>query len=76
LSFVTTTEQSGIFAARREKQNLGWLDQMIEQQIKMSFVNDPRVKKALPELRTQVQKGELPATIAAQRLVSLFHEKH
>ncbi len=54
---------------RRSEQNLRWLDRSIEELVLERFFAQAEIHAKLPELRRAVRAGELPPSIAAQRLI-------
>ncbi|MCK4766454.1 MAG: methylmalonyl Co-A mutase-associated GTPase MeaB [Candidatus Aminicenantes bacterium] len=70
--FEQTTKESGMFAARRNKQAVEWVFTIIEDHLKESFYNDARVKEALPGIEEQILKNEILPTAAAEKLLRVF----
>lgn len=70
--FRQITTESGQFAQRRRNQTLAWVEAIIEEQLKTRFFKHPAVEAALPGIETAVLNGQLPALIAAQRLLNEF----
>lgn len=71
-TFRKKTQQTGAFAERRRKQKVEWLDALVEVALKDKFLNDPRVREALPGMEDAVAKGELPAMEAMEKLMARF----
>jgi LAO/AO transport system kinase len=63
-------EESGEFAARRRRQQLGWMWSMVEDQLLQRVRRHPALVEALPEIERQVEAGTLPATLAARRILA------
>ncbi len=70
--FRQQTSASGVFAARRQAQTLDWVRAMVEEHLRTRFYQHPGVQKLLPQVEQAVIGGTLPATVAAQRLLSEF----
>ncbi len=69
--FLATTEASGVFNTRRQEQLREWLRYAIESRLRDYFYAQPSVQEALPEIEAAVMRGDLPATAAAEKLLSL-----
>lgn len=74
-SFQQNTQQSGVFAARRQQQNREWLHTLVEEQLRAFFFNHPAVKNVLPEIEAAVMNGTLPATSAARDLLRVVQDE-
>ncbi len=70
--FEIITKESGIFLQRRKEQSLEWVFRMVEDGLKDSFYNHPKVKEELPTLKEKILEGMLPATTAAEYLLNLL----
>jgi len=64
---------SGELAARRRRQALDWMWQLIDSGLHQRFRAHPGVRAALPELERQVEEGGVTATVAAHRLLNLLN---
>lgn len=73
-SFKSNTTASGVFANRRRSQTVDWVRTMVDEQIRQNFWNHPRVRQAAPDLEKAVAAGELPPTLAADRLLKITEE--
>jgi LAO/AO transport system kinase len=60
---------SGELQAKRRKQALDWMWSLVEARLKERFYQHPDVKKRLPKLLREVEKGEKAPTIAADELL-------
>jgi LAO/AO transport system kinase len=63
----------GRLAARRREQDQAWMWERIDAGLKARFRSHPAVRAALPECSAQVRAGRLAASVAARRLLELFH---
>lgn len=63
---------AGAFEARRRDQQVGWMRAMVEAMVLERFATAPAVRSALPGLESDVAKGTLPASEAAERLMALW----
>ena len=64
---------TGRLAARRHEQDQAWMWERIDAGLKERFRSHPAVRSALPECSEQVRAGRLAASVAARRLLDLFH---
>lgn len=67
--FEQMTRESGVFAARRERQSVAWMHAMIEEELRQRFFRDPRIQQLLPELERKVASNQVPAAAAAHLLL-------
>lgn len=72
--FATLTRDSGVFAERRRRQAEDWVFALIEEHLKTTFYRDSRVKAAIPDMRSRINRGEILPTAAAEHLLDLFAE--
>ena len=70
--FIQTTQNNGIFDARRKHQTLSWVYGMVEEQLRVSFYDNPAVAVSRDEVENKVLIGELSATQAAQKLLNIY----
>jgi len=71
--FRAQAESSGQLAARRRQQDQAWMWERIDAGLKARFRAQPAVHAALPDFSEQVLAGRLAASVAARRLLDLFH---
>ncbi len=64
---------SGRLAQRRERQTVAWLWERIDAGLKERFRQHPAVAAALPATTADVRAGRVAASVAARRLLDLFH---
>jgi LAO/AO transport system kinase len=69
--FRANTTASGVFAQRRQQQEIDWMHNLIVEQIKRAFYGNPEVKLNLPLIERQVIDGLISPTQAATRLLAL-----
>jgi len=70
--FAALTRQSGVFFDRRAEQEKLWVRALVSEGLADRFADHPAVAAVKDELESQVARGELPATVAADRLLALF----
>jgi LAO/AO transport system kinase len=63
---------SGELAAKRSRQQVAWLWQMLDSHLLAALRSHPRVRAVLPALERAVQAGDLPASLAAERIMTAF----
>ncbi len=71
--FGAQTRQSGVFAERRSEQEKMWVRALVTEGLADRFANHEAVAAVRTELEEQVARGEIPATVAAGRLLDLFN---
>ena len=64
---------NGRQAARRHSQDQAWMDALIGAGLRQRFKAHPAVRAALPELNDAVHAGRVAPSVAARRLLDLFH---
>jgi len=64
---------SGRLAQRRHDQDQAWMWERIEAGLRQRFRAHPVVQAALPGIADEVRAGRLAASVAARRLLDLFH---
>ena len=70
--FAATTKESGVFEERRQEQLLEWLRSAIETQLRDYLYGHAKVREALPAMEAAVISGDLPATVAAEKLLRMI----
>jgi LAO/AO transport system kinase len=71
-TFEESTKASGIFQKKRQSQALSWMNEMIIEQVKSNFFNNPSVLIRLPEIKKQVIDGEIPVTTGVDTLLQEY----
>ncbi|KAA9148993.1 methylmalonyl Co-A mutase-associated GTPase MeaB [Amycolatopsis acidicola] len=64
--------ESGELDAKRSQQQVDWTWSMVRDQLLGRLAEHPGVREVVPEVETAVRKGELTATLAAQRILDAF----
>lgn len=62
---------TGELKAKRKKQAVDWMWSLLEEGLKERFYNNPDVKRMLPKMKREVEKGLIAPTNAAQKLLNL-----
>ncbi len=65
--------RSGRLAQRRHAQDEAWMWERIDAGLKARFRAHPAVREQLATLKAEVRAGTLAASVAARRLLDLFH---
>ncbi len=68
-SRIDSARASGALHQRRSRQALRWFEQLVDETLRTRFFDDPRVRGALPDLRTSVADGTLSPAAAARALL-------
>jgi LAO/AO transport system kinase len=63
---------SGALAARRQRQNLRWLWELVEDQLRQAVHAHPEVRRIQGDLEREVLAGATPAAAAARRILEAF----
>ncbi|MDF3128914.1 methylmalonyl Co-A mutase-associated GTPase MeaB [Kiritimatiellaeota bacterium B1221] len=69
LKFKEVTAENGECEKRRSEQTIEWMMGMVLEQVQQRFLSQPEVREALPDLKTSVAAGKVPATTAARELL-------
>ena len=72
-SFRDLQTANGRLEARRHAQDQAWMWSLIDAGLARRFKADARVHAELPALGEQVRAGRVAASVAARRLLDLFH---
>lgn len=60
----------GELQARRQRQQVGWMWHLVDEQLRSSLRSSPAVRAIATDIEAQVAAGTLPVTAAAQRIVA------
>ena len=71
--FRASQTANGRLAARRHRQDQAWMDSLISAGLSQRFKAHPAVRAALPALTDAVRSGAVAPSVAARRLLDLFH---
>jgi len=67
--FVTRTKSTGVFERRRSLQSMEWVYSMVQEYLRSSFFNHPKIRKVLREVERGVMSGRYSPTMAADILL-------
>jgi LAO/AO transport system kinase len=65
-------EASGAIEARRTRQRLNWMHELVTLGLEQAFRAHPAVARRLPAIETAVRDGKMTAFAAAQELLAVF----
>jgi len=68
-------KSTGEFEENRKSQSIEWMWSLVEEGLKDQFYKNPDVKKMLPKISEEVEKGRTAPTAAAYKLLSVFSDK-
>jgi LAO/AO transport system kinase len=60
----------GELQARRQRQQIGWMWHLVDEQLRASLRNSPEVRAIAAEVEAKVAAGTLPVTAAAQKILA------
>jgi LAO/AO transport system kinase len=66
------TWASGEWTAKRRAQQIKWMWAMVDDRLLARLKADPKVKKLIPELESQVGGGRLPPALAVEQIFKAF----
>ncbi|MDO9565503.1 MAG: methylmalonyl Co-A mutase-associated GTPase MeaB [Candidatus Desulfaltia sp.] len=64
---------TGELESKRKKQAVDWMWSLLDEGLKERFYNNPDVKRMLPKMKREVEKGLIAPTNAAQKLLGLLN---
>ena len=67
-------DASGEFTARRKRQSLAWLWDIVHARLQADFSQHPAVRAALPETLSDVSQARVAPSVAARALLDLFEK--
>jgi LAO/AO transport system kinase len=73
--FVELTKGNAYFEAKRSEQNEYWMIETINEQLKSSFYNSPKIEELLASTKKAVQKDEISPFAAAQLLLEKYFKR-
>jgi LAO/AO transport system kinase len=62
-------EASGELAAKRRRQALAWMDELVAEGLRLRFKRHPEIRQRLQRLRREVADGQIAPTAAAEALL-------
>jgi LAO/AO transport system kinase len=65
------TTATGEFAARRQRQAVTWMHDMLNDRMMQSLLANPQVAERLPALEAEVRSGQLLPTLAVEQVLHL-----
>ena len=68
-------KQNGYWQERRNRQNVAWMYEGIDEYLRTGFFNHPAIKSELGKITKQVENGQISALKAANHLTQIFEQK-
>lgn len=65
-------EKSGYFYERRKKQSLYWMNETIQENLRIRFYNDKEIQQMLKKLEQEVLDDKTSSFIAAQQIINHY----
>jgi LAO/AO transport system kinase len=75
LKFLEVTKENNYFFEKRKEQNLFWMMETINEQLKLNFYNDPEIQKLLDSTKKAVTSDKISPFAAAQLLLIKHFKK-
>lgn len=72
--FLATTQDSGVFDRRRQRQEIEWMHALIEEGLKARFFNDPRIRGELPRMEADIKSGKATVAGSVEKLLRDFEQ--
>jgi LAO/AO transport system kinase len=72
--YIAAGKKHGWLTGKRQQQNVDWLKALVEEALKQSFRQNPKVENILPEISRQVKEGKLPQMLALKQLMDAYRE--
>jgi LAO/AO transport system kinase len=74
--FYAELGPKGVIAARRHEQDRQWMNDLIQDELRLRFQRDAHVRARLPQVEAALAGGEITATRAAAELLAVFDRAH
>lgn len=74
LSYKNHTSINGYFFERRKNQEIEWVNEIINEELKNSFYSHHQIKMMFPHIKKQLEKKFISPSEAARLLLQAFHE--
>ncbi len=74
LSYKNQTSINGYFFERRKNQEIEWVNEIINEELKNSFYSHHQIKMMFPHIKKQLEKKFISPSEAARLLLQAFHE--
>lgn len=73
--YLAFIKANGYYHRHRNKQNQYWMYESINEALRNSFYQNPRIEAALQQYRQEVLEDRLSSFVAAKRLLDMYFEK-
>lgn len=67
--YVTFTKENGWFENQRAQQNIYWMHESVNEELKRRFYTDEKIQEKIKKLEQEVKEGNLSSFEAAKRLL-------
>ena len=74
LSYKNQTSINGYFFERRKNQEIEWVNEIINEELKNSFYSHHQIKMMFPHIKNQLEKKFISHSEAARLILQAFHE--
>ena len=74
-NYQKMAEQNGYWQQRRNRQNVAWMYEGIDEYLRTRFFDHPAIKNELEEVTKQVENGRISPLKAASNLTQAFEQK-
>ena len=71
-AYINLTRKNGYFEEKRAQQAIFWMRESINNHLISRFYDNPRIKKALPQMEQKVKEGQTDSFKAASELLKLL----
>lgn len=72
--FRLLTEENGYFSVKRNQQDIYWLHETIQEQLRRNFYDNPEIKSRMEEFENNVLTEKMSPFVAAGHLMDLYSE--
>ena len=72
VEFREITGSNGFFETRRKKQTLDWIFSTVEDELKMRFYNNAKIRALLPKIKAETEEGKLLPVKAVEILLNEY----
>ncbi len=70
--FLEQVRSDGHFERERKRQNAAWFESLVREGILAAFFQDEERRKAVAELKTEVEEERIPVSVAIHRVLTLI----
>ena len=70
--YIIFTKSNGFFERRRHEQAKYWMYESINEMLRRTFYNNPKIEKQLPLMERKVLDNEISSFVAAKQMLDMF----